>query len=361
MTDSQFKISQARLKLGISNVGVWVLASAGGLFWLAPSRALSIGPIHLLEILVAAVALQSFFDFIGGAVLMPEPRPTIGRFLKTWIRGVLAHSALLVAVGVASYYSYRLTGGFALAVLAGSFGLILARREVLRLMTGIRAKPSTVNGAACWSADSRDPSFTGGLCGLGGRASVLLPESWKAQITAAQLEAVVYRRLWEVERNIPLRSYLFVLLWNLAGCRIGSVLLDLSWRTVEHAILLQSCWMTLWGFLALLLLPTLSRSSVFAADRAMKLKGCDPKSWIIQFPQITGEDGNSKTALQRIFYPIPSSAERLQQLENPVSLPILGNVARTNLFVSMCTLSLLGRSVHCNVGRPELWAFPPSD
>jgi len=361
MTNSQFKISQARLKLGISNVGIWVLASAGGLFWLAPSRALSIGLIHLLEILVAAVVFQSFFDFIGGAILMPEPRPTIGRFLRTWIRGALAHSALLVAAGVASYYSFRLTGGFSLAVLSCSFGLILARREVLRLMTGIRLEPSTVNGAACWSADSRDPSFTGGICGLGGRAIVFLPESWKAQLTAVQLETVACRRLWEIEKNIPIRSYLFVLFWNLAGCGIGSVLLDLSWRVVEHAILLQACWMTLWGFLALLLLPTLSRSSVFAADRAIKLKGYDPKSWILQFPQITGEDGNSKTFLQRIFYPIPSSAERLQQLENPVSLPILGNVARTNLFVALCTLTLLGRSVHCNVGRPELWTFPPSD
>ncbi len=361
MTDSQLKISQRRLKLGISNVGVWVLASAGGLFWLAPSRALSIGPIHLFEILVAAVVLQSFFDFIGGAVLMPEPRPTFGRFLRTWIRGMLAHSALLVAVGVASYCSFRLTGGFALAVLSCSFGLILARRDVLHLMTGIRARPSTVNGAACWSADSRDPSFTGGVCGLGGRAIVLLPESWNAQLNAAQLETVVSRRLWEVERNIPVRSYLLVLFWNLAGCGIGSVLLDLSWRTAEHAILLQSCWMTLWGFIALLLLPTLSRSSVFAADRAIQMKGCDPKSWILQFPKITGEDGNSKIALQRIFYPIPSSSERLQQLENPVSLPVLGNVARTNLFVSLATLSLLGRAVHCNVGRPELWVFPPSD
>ena len=119
--------------------------------------------------------------------------------------------------------------------------------------------------------------------------------------------------------------------------------------------------MTLWAFVGLLLLPTASRSAVFAADQAAAAKGCDVAGWIRRFPEITGEDGNAKTVLQRVFYPIPSARERLHWLGAAPSLPVLGSVARTNLFLSLATLTLLGRCVHCNVGRPELWVFPPSD
>jgi len=62
-----------------------------------------------------------------------------------------------------------------------------------------------------------------------------------------------------------------------------------------------------------------------------------------------------------VFYPIPSAQERLRALGKAPALPVIGNVARTNLFLSLATLTLLGRCVHCNAGRPELWVFPPSD
>ena len=36
-----------------------------------------------------------------------------------------------------------------------------------------------------------------------------------------------------------------------------------------------------------------------------------------------------------------------------------GSLARSNLYYSWATLTLLGRAVHCNVRRPALWVFPP--
>ena len=126
-------------------------------------------------------------------------------------------------------------------------------------------------------------------------------------------------------------------------------------------MLLQACWMTLWGFVGLLVLPSLSRSSVFAADRAAAASGSDAANWIRQVPSITGEDGSGRLLLQRIFYPIPSTEERLRHLAIANPLPVFGNVARANLYLSLATLTFLGRCVHCNVGRPELWIFPPSD
>jgi len=196
---------------------------------------------------------------------------------------------------------------------------------------------------------------------MGSTAMILLPGPWTSDLNAAELQTVIQRRVWEIKNNLPARSFLFALSWNLAGCRVGSLLLELPNRLPESAMLLQGCWMTVWGFLGLLILPTVSRSSVFGADRATAEQGFDSIAWIQRFPKMTGEDGNPKTLLQRVFYPIPSAQERLDCLERSPVLPIFGNVARTNLFLSLATLTFLGRCVHCNVGRPELWVFPPSD
>ncbi len=361
MTDIQIKTAKYRLLLGISNVGLWVIAAVLGLVWRAPLGASALALTELFKGLIAGLVIQALFDLAGGMVFMPATAASSGGGLRLWLRGVFGHSALLCAIGVLSYWSFRWSNGFCLSVVLSSLGLFLWRQQILGLVSGTRVHPTKVAGAAAWSADSRDPSFTGGTVGLGRYAKILLPEPWQLNLTGAQLHTLVQRRLWEMKNNLPARSLLFVLLWNLTGCRAGSVFLELPGRLPESALVLQFCWMTLWGFLGLLLLPTLSRSAVFAADCAAVASGCDAGDWIQQFPNITGEDGNARTVLQRVFYPIPSAQERLRALGKAPALPVIGNVARTNLFLSLATLTLLGRCVHCNVGRPELWVFPPSD
>jgi len=37
------------------------------------------------------------------------------------------------------------------------------------------------------------------------------------------------------------------------------------------------------------------------------------------------------------------------------------HAARTALYLSWAGVGLLGRAVHCNLGRPEVWVFLPSD
>lgn len=361
MTDTQLKTARHRLALGISNVGFWVLVSVSGLVWLAQSNPPQIAQADLFGLMLAAVAFQGLFDWVGGSVFMPTATVAAKGFLPRWGRGVVVHTALLSATGVLSYWSYRLSGGFCSAVAVSSLALFWGRRQIFAMVSGARVRPVAVAGTPCWSAAAQDPSFTGGVCGAGRGATVLLPEKWELGLTGSEMETVLQRRLWEIRTQLPARAFLFVLSWNLAGCGIGSLLLEIPGRTPESALLLHCCWMTLWGFVGLLLLPTASRSAVFAADRAAVAQGCDAAGWIVKFPELTGEDGNARTVLQRVFYPIPSARERLHWLGSPPSLPVVGNVARMNLFLSLATLTFLGRCVHCNVGRPELWVFPPSD
>lgn len=361
MTDAQIKTAKRRLALGISNVGFWVLAAVAGLVWLTSSSVPQVGQTDLLQWMLAAVGVQAVFDWVGGAVLMPAYHGGFKRFLSRWSRGLTVHTALLWVTGIVSLWSYRLSGGFCLGVAVCTLALFLFRGRVLRLVSGMRLRRASVAGAPCWSISARDPSFTGGVCGVGRGGMPLLPEAWEAGLTRAEMETLLQRRLWEIQHRLQERALLFVLCWNLAGCGLGSVLLEIPGRAPETALLLHCCWMTLWGFLGLLLLPSASRSTVFAADNAAAGQGYDAAAWIQKFPEITGEDGNAQTLVQRVFYPVPSARERLQCLGTSPSLTVFGNVARTNLYLSLATLTLLGRCVHCNVGRPELWVFPPSD
>ena len=360
MTPEQQILARRRLWLGITNVGFWVLTSAVGLYWLCNCDVSGFNIYRLGFIFLAAVAAQSVFDFIGGAVMMPEPRPAMTKFIGGWRRGALVQTLVLTGVGFLSYASFQLSGGFCFAILIAMVCLGLGRRQLLHAVASVATAETPDAGKKLLTADVTDPAFTGGIVGFGRSAKSLLPERWLASLPSEELAAESRRRQWQMEHGLPARAFFLILGWNLLGGFVGSNLLQLAARKPAEALLGFACCMTLWAFVGLLVLPALSRKAIFAADRAAADSGLDPRSWIRRFPDFTGEDGNPSQNVQTIFYPIPSVALRLGQLEQPLSGFVPGNLARSNLYYSWATLTLLGRSVHCNVGRPTLWVFPPS-
>ena len=360
MTLEQIELARHRLRLGITNVGFWVLAAAAGLWWLERGNTAAFDFSRLGMAGAAVVAVQAGFDVVGGKWLMPAPRPAMRVFLQRWLPGVLGHTLVLTFVGVLSYASFRLTGGFWSAIVVATAGMAVGRRFLLRAIGGVTTRTLPHTEANSLVAESSSAAFTGGISGFGSRARSVLPAHWLSGLTKHDLAAESSRRQWQVERGLPARSLILVLCWNLVGASVGSLACGLARRPPAEALLGYACCMTIWAFGGLLLLPTLSRAAVFAADRFAADSGHDPRSWITRFPEIVGEDGSSRSAVQAIFYPIPSAAARLRQLGQPHAGAVLGNLARTNLYYSWATLTLLGRAVHCNVGQPALWVFPPS-
>ena len=360
MSPQQLTLARRRLWLGISNVGFWVLAAGSGLYWLTTAGKTTLDLRALATICLVALALQAVFDFIGGLGLMTEPRPTVSGFLRRWIRGVFGHTLILASVGLLSYASFQFSGGFCLAILLATAALALTRQQLLRAIGGVTTKVIAHQGETIFTAAATDPAFTGGLVGMGRRAKSLLPAHWLEALPAAEVAAESSRRRWQIGNELPRRAFLLILGWNLLGAYLGSLVFQWAARSPAEALLGHCCWMTLWAFGGLLLLPVASRAAVFAADRAAADSGYDPRDWIARFPNLVGEDGNPNPRIQTIFYPIPSAALRLRQLEKADLGFVPGNLARNNLYYSWATLTLLGRAVHCNVGRPELWVFPPS-
>ena len=360
MTPAQIELACRRLRLGIANVGFWVLSATGGLCGLAGRAGNPIDPRLGLVIGIAAVGVQAVFDVIGGWWLMPDPRPTAAVFLRRWFPGALGHTVVLAGVGLLSYTSFVLSSGFALSVLLASVALALGRTHLLRMIGGAYLARIPRDGQIGITAVVNDPAFTGGLVGFGRRAGSVLPAGWGESLPKAELAVETRRREWQIAHGLPGRAFLLVLIWNLLGASLGTIALGLATRAPADALLGYACWMTLWTFGSLLVFPVLSRRGVFAADRAAADSGLAVRAWIARFPGLIGEDGASSAAVQTIFYPIPAAAMRQDALANPAAGFVPGNLARNNLYYSWAAFTLLGRAVHCNVGRPALWVFPPS-
>ncbi len=358
MTLEQLKLARSRLRLGIANVGFWVVTAAVGLYWLTRGGAHGLTAWGWISIGFAAIVAQAAFDFIGGARLMPPPAPAPGEFLRGWWRGVCWHTLILTGFGLLSCASFQLTSGFALAVLFATIGLALARRQIFGALAGTSISEIPRDEGRRLTAAVSDPAFTGGLVGFGARARSVWPARWLEELPQSELAVETFRREWQRSRGLNDRALIAVLGWNLAGTTLGTFAFALGQRTPAEALFGHACWMTLWAFISLLLLPALSRSAVVAADRAAADAGVAPADWITHFPELTGEDGSANAAVQTIFYPIPSVKKRLRLIKaTPL---VLGSFARNNLYYSWATFTLLGRAVHCNVGRPALWVFPPS-
>ncbi|MEM1423248.1 MAG: hypothetical protein AAGH64_04520, partial [Planctomycetota bacterium] len=64
--------------------------------------------------------------------------------------------------------------------------------------------------------------------------------------------------------------------------------------------------------------------------------------------------------IETIFHPIPNVTSRSD--DAPSRPPLAAwDIARTSAFLGLAGLSPLGRAVHCNSGRPALWAYLPLD
>ena len=113
----------------------------------------------------------------------------------------------------------------------------------------------------------------------------------------------------------------------------------------------------------MLLLPTLSRPAVLAADRwAVARAERDLTMRALTWLDARQEDEPDRSRLiETIFHPVPSLSRRLRGLDGSPNPSGAWQAARLSLFAGWAGLGLLGRAVHCNIGRPDLWVFLPGD
>jgi uncharacterized protein YbjT (DUF2867 family) len=371
---------RARLWLGISAVGTIVTLAIIGLASGFPSRFSGLFSTSFASQVLQILAFVGFymmvhlpFDLFGGYFLprrFGRQSPPLSTYLLRLGHGALVHGTMLFTVSITLTLAGRFGGIFgsiavgALIVMA----LLAARVSIARLLAPLSIQP---RAAATGNADplpvlvakSEDEGFTGGIAGVLGARFQLVPRKWEEVLCDEGLKLAERRRVIAVASGGWRRGRIAAVAFTLIGLGLG------TWLTGSHQLgtaqgtIRISLWFTLWSFLGLLTLPTLSRRGVVAVDELARAEGWKADLFIKNTDALDRlQDGEPTRPflVETIFHPIPSVQSRL---EGPTAHRAVGlwDVARSAIFLSMAGLGLLGRAVHCNCGRPSLWVFLPTE
>lgn len=208
-----------------------------------------------------------------------------------------------------------------------------------------------------------DQRFAGGITGLPGFESILVPASWIDRLQPSYLKMLVNRRRAAVKTGLRSQGIVFAMLWNIGSFAVAILAGGGVVNSVADLVSVF-CWFLLLSFVGLLVLPTFNRRGVFALDDriAANYSAVEMQQAILDVDNITEQDPDRSAAAESIFQPIPCPERRKQALVTGGEQAMgAWNVARTALFLSWAFGGPLARAVHCNVGRPELWAILPTD
>lgn len=128
------------------------------------------------------------------------------------------------------------------------------------------------------------------------------------------------------------------------------------------------CWFTLWSFVGVLVLPSVSRPAVFSADAAAR-QSHDAQLMGTTITQLDGwqdDEPERGERVETVFHPVPSRGARIRALDiadghDTASGAGAWQATRVMLYLSWAGVGGLARAVHCNVGRPPLWVLLPGD
>lgn len=374
---------RARLWLGMSGVGSIVVLAAGGLIFDLPRQLLPAADAPLAgqlgglaAFVLAYAAVQLPFDCFGGYLLPRWYRrrhSPLGEFLVGLARGVAVHGGLLLAAGTVLLLAGRAAGG--LGVVLGAMGLLLfllrGRVAIAAALSPLELTPSSpvLSDAPAlltlptYMAESADEGFTGAVVGIFRPRLQLLPMRWRETLDPEAFTLAVRRRQLAIQTGGWWRGRLLAIGFTLVGVGLAAVLVGGDRLATAEGVVSFSLIFTLWSFLGLLVLPTPSRRGVADVDRNLLATGCDRddlERTIRLLDDLQDRERQRPPLIETIFHPVPSVEARLR---GPHAPGIRGcwDAARTAVFLSAAGLGLLGRAVHCNCGRPALWAFLPID
>ncbi|MBZ0285610.1 MAG: hypothetical protein K8L97_33070 [Anaerolineae bacterium] len=383
--------ARARRYLGIASVGFWVILSAVALLTNLPTTLFPLPELdpsasaqRVLILIGAYILLSLPFDLLGGYVLphrFSRPAPAFPAYIIGWLRGVLVQGIIMFAVGMLLITAGKQSGSlFLVAVIAGivMLGLLALQIWIAWLSGGFKViKPDLSAYAKVlkrWNLElpediavfkGNDIGFVGALVGLPGLEKLVLPAHWLEKLNEEQLAAQIVRRIGAVQRGGRERGVYLALAWNLIGFYIAGSLAGTEAVTNARGLFTTVLYFNLWSFLGLLVLPSFSRPGVYQVDRFAKKAGIPHDvldQVVIDLDKLQDDEPARSRLVETIFHPIPSVENRLEHLAHKGTGGWGSwHGARMALFLSWACLGCLSRAVHCNVGRPELWAMLPGD
>ncbi|GAB4405112.1 MAG: hypothetical protein OHK0021_17280 [Bryobacter sp.] len=361
--------ARARLWLGISGVGTMVLLCLAGLIWSWPSAVFNGWGTDWAEeaaglalIVLAYSLLHVPIDYIGGYWLpcyFSRQCLIFSMWAAQYIRAILFQSMILLTSAVVILEAGQ-WGGRAAALAAIAAWMLLMVELQDRLAVWVAGLyPESKNGVLYLGG--MDAGFAGGLAGLPGRERIVMPSLWQRLLPAHVLEVEMTRR--RAARGSRMRGLLVAVVFNLSGFWACSYFPGAGVTNLAE-LLTTALGFTLWSFVGLLILPTISRWGVFELDQAARNSGYDRQQFeavVREIDQLQDDEPSRPRGVETIFHPVPSVERRLEVYEKGWGAKGAWNAARYALYLSWPCMGFLSRAVHCNSGRPELWVMLPVD
>ena len=377
--------SRARLWSGVTGVGSLVTITTIALTFGLPQTLLAsnkgLGVLELLQRTAVTVRFMlslTPLDFLGGYWLparFQKSEQAFGTWLRSYVAAALAQALLFILFGsliLLLSQQFGMLGGLTAISLCMVACFIVRNRLILnREAKSARSAEKLLDAIAMiqsWQiyvprtvvVEHKDIGFTGSVVGLEKYAQIVIPKAWLS-FTKEQLATAIARRAIAVNSGSSMRGLLVAFLWNIGGFGLCTFLPGAGLASVA-GLLTTVCGFTIWSFIGWLILPTISRNASLNIDEELLTQGM-PATLIsttaLQMDQLQDDEPERPRLIETIFHPVPNVASR--EKNEPVRGFAAWNVARTTLFFSWACLGFLSRSVHCNVGRPELWTMLPTD
>jgi len=314
----------------------------------------------------SAALLLLPFDLIGGLwipVLLESQTLRPSDWLRRWARSV---GIQIIFYSVTFFVYLQIGRGIGTPWLIVIFAMIemalIAGQELIWRMLSAQYAGVSRRGAIQF-VQHFDPRFAGGVTGMPGSESIIIPADWQTRLTRSNLQMLIKRRIAARNSGGRVRGVLWAMLWNIVSFAMAILLAGGVFVSVADLVT-TFLWFLLLSFFGLLVLPAINRKSVFALDQqvASYVNKIELQEAIGEIDKLTEQDPARSASAESIFQPIPCPERRLQSLEKDGPQGVLAwNIARTTLYLSWAFGGPLARAVHCNVGRPELWAMLPSD
>lgn len=372
--------SRARLILGIANVGTLAIMILGSIF-LGLGDHLQVRFAHchpmwgLGTFILGYVAVSFPFDLMGGYILptvYKKATPSFMFWLSKWCRGMLMHAAFFLISGYLLLMAFQIGGTWAGA---SFFALTMLLMIGMQLFLAQMLAPLPIARRSKLPTDdhrdinflylkSDDRAFTGGISGFGGKEKIIIPQHWHEELSPDLMTILKARRLASITSGCRQRGLLFAFGWNMMSFGLA-IYLSPSGTATLGGLVETFLIFSMFNFLGMTgLLQEVSRRGTSEVDTWANAQGlCEFKMQraISATDKLLTDEPCRPKLLEFLFYPIPSVENRLQSLFLNRRRIGAWNAAHTVLYLSWAGLGLFSRASHYHIGRPELWAFLPSD
>jgi hypothetical protein len=386
---SRLSYAASRRRLGIVYVGtiviasVWALSSGAAVSWFGPEDKSSVDWFANILTFVACYEIFSLpLDVIGFRIerAFGKTRESIPAYLVRWCKAAMKHSMIFLSCTFVFTSAAHICGvaGVALSSAALAILFVWKQGEIARFLSEVHFEEPEQELRATFVqnrsdrvgivvARSPESGFTGGIVGLPGAESIVIPDCWLESLTGRMLWAEICRRNSAISTGSRARGVLWAVAFTVTGATLSSACVEyvLGHPIVSSAGAAETSFLfTLWSFLGLLVLPFLSQGGVLEVDHEAFARGVSRElllETILDIDRSMENEPERSDVVQFVFHPIPTPARRMSALDAGEKKIGAWNVARYAICLSIAGLGLLGRAVHCNAGKPDLWCMLPAD